>query len=130
MSFLKKENWPISLILTICLQNFYSFVLAYALKLYDKNAWYYKWYYWFLGTICLVFPSLIMLLVFSIQIMVLVADKLNVPGREIYAIPYTWILCIIIPVVGWVLLIVMIIYLLVWPVVMLYRGEGEKYIEK
>ena len=62
--------------------------------------------------------------------MVEVAKKLNVPGSQIYALPYAWIICIIVPVVGWVLLIVMFIYLLVWPVVMLYRGEAEKYIEK
>ena len=61
--------------------------------------------------------------------MVQVALKLNVPGKELYATPYTWIICVIVPVIGWILLIVMFIYLLVWTVVMLYKGEGEKYIE-
>ena len=34
-------------------------------KLYDKNAWYHKWYYWFLGGICLIFPIFVMFLVFN-----------------------------------------------------------------
>ena len=35
------------------------------------------------------------------------AKKLNVPGDEIYMTPYSWILCIIIPIIGWILLLVM-----------------------
>ncbi|MEI3499581.1 MAG: hypothetical protein V8Q71_03730 [Bacilli bacterium] len=43
--------------------------------------------------------------------------------------PYSWILCLVVPIVGWTLLIVMLIYIYVWPIVMIYKGEGEKYAE-
>ena len=52
-------------------------------------------------------------------------QKLNVPGCEIYATPYSWILCLIVPVLGWILLAVMLIYLNVWIVSYLYQGKAE-----
>ena len=125
MSLLKKNNWFVCLILTIFMPGLFSVLLAYELKLIDKNAWYMKWQYWVFGGICLIFPIFIMLLVFMIQMMVTVANKLEVPGGEIYNTPYTWIICIIVPVLGWVLLLVMLIYINIWPIVMLYKGQGE-----
>jgi len=125
MSLLKKSNWFVCLILTICTPGLFSFILAYELKLIDKNAWYMKWQYWVFGTICLIFPVFIMLLVFIVQMMVTVANKLDVPGKELYYSPYTWIICLIIPIVGWVLLFVMFIYINIWIIVMLYKGKGE-----
>lgn len=128
MSLLKKENWFACLIIMLFTQGAFGFVLAYMLKLYDKNAWYAKWPYWVFGTLCLIFPAFIMLLVFNIQMLVLSCKKLNVPGSEIYATPYSWIICLIIPVLGWILLLVMSIYLIIWPAIMIKRGEGEKYV--
>ena len=60
--------------------------------------------------------------VFQIQILAQVNAKLNTPGSEIYLSPYIWILGLIIPVVGWILLLVMYLYLQIWYLVMLYRG--------
>lgn len=128
MELLKKENWIVNLILLLLTQGLYIFVLAYNLKCYSKDAWYTKWPYWVFGGLCLFFPLLIMLEVFMIQMECSVAKKLNVPGEKIYNTPYTWILCMIVPIIGWTLLIVMAIYVYIWPIVMLKKGEGEKYL--
>ena len=128
MSLLKKENWIVSLILMLVTEGIYSFIIAHFLNLYDKEAWYYKWQYWVIGALCLIFPAIIMLMVFQIQITAKVATTLNVPGKEIYNNPYSWILCIIVPVLGWALFAVMILYINIWIIVSIYRGEAEKYI--
>lgn len=128
MSLLKKENWIVCFLLNLMTQGTFSFVLGYMLKVYDKNAWYTKWYYWGLGGLCLLFPAMIMLMIFEIQIQVCVAKKLDVPGKELYASPYTWIICLIVPVVGWIMMLVMMIYVVIWPSVMVKRGEGEKFV--
>ena len=52
-----------------------------------------------------------MLIILIIQMTVEVAKKLKVDGSDIYGNPYVWISLLIIPVVGWVLFIVMYIYL-------------------
>lgn len=127
MVFLKKENWFLSLIMMILTEGLFSMILGYFLKIYDKNAWYAKWQYWVISALFLVFPIFIVFAVFTIQITCQVAEKLKVPGDKIYNSPYSWILCLIVPIIGWVLLIVMLLYVYVWPIVMIYRGEGEKY---
>lgn len=66
-----------------------------------------------------------MVTIFQIQILAQVNAKLRTPGSEIYLSPYIWILGLIIPIIGWILLIVMYLYLQIWYLVMLYRGEGE-----
>lgn len=73
------------------------------------------------------FYTIIMLLVmvFQIQILTQLNAKLKTPGSEIYLSPYVWLLCLIIPIIGWICLIVMYLYLQIWYLVMLYRGEGE-----
>lgn len=129
MVFLKKENWVLSLILTILSEGLFSFVLGYFLNVYTKEAWYTKWQYWVISMLCLFFPVLILLMVFLIQITCQVAKKLSVPGESIYTCPYIWILCLIVPVIGWSLLLVMLIYITIWPIVMIYRGKGEIYIK-
>lgn len=128
MELLKKENWWVNLLLTLFTDGFYSFILGIFLKVYNKDAWYTKWYYWGLGLVCLIFPAFIMLAVFSIQISIEVAKKLDVPGKEIYASPYVWIICVIVPIIGWVFLAVLSFYLTFWPIVMLAKGNGEKYL--
>lgn len=129
MNLLKKENWLVCLILSLVSEGVFTFVLAFFMKAYDKDAWYTKWQYWVFGTICLVFPAIIMLYVFMVQMTCKVASMLDVPGKEIYNSPYTWIICLIIPVVGWIFLIVMYVYILIWSNVMIKRGNGEKFVK-
>ncbi len=64
----------------------------------------------------------IILVIFQIQIVCEVNAKLGTPGSEIYLSPYIWILGLIIPIIGWIMLIVMVFYLQIWYLVMLYRG--------
>lgn len=130
MNLLKKKNWFICLLLNFLTFGVFNLVLASFLNLYSKDTWYKKWQYWVFGGLCLIFPIFILLFVFIIQMICGVADALNVPGSDLYNCPYTWIICIIVPVVGWSLLLVMLIYIMVWPIVMLYQGEGEKYLIK
>lgn len=70
-----------------------------------------------------------MITIFMIQIMCLVASKLEIPGKEIYLSPYVWIMAIIIPFIGWICLIAMLIYLQIWIIIYLYKGKGEKFIK-
>lgn len=128
MRLLKKENCLLNAILLILTQGLYIFVLAYLLQLYKKDSWYTDYRYWMIGTIFFFFPVFLLLVIFMIQMLCTVASKLNVPGKEIYGLPYSWILCLIVPIVGWALLIVMWIYLIVWTIVMLAHGEGEQFI--
>ena len=127
MSIIKQKNWFISLIFMITVPYLYILLLAYMLDLYDENAWYSKWQYWALGSICLIFPALIMFVIFELQMLVKIAHKLSVPGDEIYNTPYSWIICLIVPVIGWILLSVMIIYLCIWIAIMIKEGKSEKY---
>lgn len=114
MKGLKKENWPIYLILNILTLGFYTFYIAYRLDLYEKDAWYHRWYYWVLGFICGIIPGILMFLIFSVKIGCLVSAKLKVPGDEIYSFPYAWILCTIVPILGWVLFIILYVYVHIW----------------
>lgn len=121
MSILKKENWFIDLILMITTGGLFSFALAYSLDLYDKKAWYSNYKYWLFGFLCLIFPAMIMFLVFYVQMLVKVNVKLNTPGIELYSIPYFWIICLIIPLVGWVCMLSMLVYLIIWPSIMIKK---------
>ena len=128
MNILKRENWWVWLLLTIFSGNVSTIVLAALLDCVDKKAWYANWRNWLIGFLCFIFPGYVMLVIFIIQMLCKIADKLEIPGRELYLSPYFWILCFIIPIIGWIFLIVMVIYLEIWTLVMLYRGKGEKYI--
>lgn len=66
----------------------------------------------------------VLLMVFQIQILASVNAQLKTPGSELYLSPYIWILGLIIPIIGWIMLIVMTLYLQIWYLVMLYRGNG------
>ncbi len=128
MKLLKRENWWIWLLLLISGNGTSNIVLGALLDAYDKDAWYAKWQNWVLGLVCFIFPFFIMLSIFIIQITCLSAAKLDVPGKEIYLSPYIWLILLIVPVIGWILFVTLLIYVTIWPLVMLYRGEGEKYI--
>ena len=125
MKLLKKENWWIWLLVAIFFFFFCYISLAALLDVFDENAWYAKWQNWLLGLILFIFPITIMAIIFILQMTCLVAAKLEVPGKEIYLSPYIWILCLIIPIIGWVFLCVMALYLEIWILVMLSRGKGE-----
>ena len=89
----------------------FVFILKNAKKynVYKKDAWYTKWQYWALATLCLIFPVFIMAFVFLLQILCGLATKLKVAG-SLYNSPYSWIICIIVPLVGWAIFVVMFIY--------------------
>ena len=70
-----------------------------------------------------------MLSVFMLQISCETAAKLGVKGSEYYLSPFVWLLLLIVPIIGWTLLTVMIIYIYVWTLVALYNGNGEKFID-
>lgn len=129
MNLLKRENWWICLLLNIVTLGLFTFFIAKKLNVYEKGAWYTNWYYWVLGFFFGILPSLIMFLVFSIQIANGVCEKLEVPGREFYVLPYSWLVCIIIPVLGWSLFIILFIYTHIWYTFCLARGTGEKYLK-
>ena len=129
MELLKKENWWAWILLLIGTQGLSALILGGLLNVYSKDSWYAKWWIWVIGFACLFFPGLIMYAVFLIQITVKVASKLDVSGREIYALPYSWIICLIIPIIGWILFLVMLLYIEIFTIVKLSKGEGEKYIK-
>lgn len=129
MNILKRENWWIWLLLIIFSEGTSTLVLGALLGVFDKDAWYAKWYYWVIGLVCFVFPFAIMYIVFNIEILCKASAKLEVPGKEFYLSPYLWILAIIIPFVGWLAIIITLLYLVIAQLVALYQGKGEQYIK-
>ena len=111
---LKEKNFWIYVVLNVVTFGLFTFYIAYKLDLYDKSAWYYRWYYWVLGFLLGIFPGLIMFLVFSVQIGSLVSAKLDVRGKEIYLPPYVWIVSLIVPILGWTLFIILYFYVHFW----------------
>lgn len=129
MNILKRDNWWIWLLLLLFSNGSSILVLGALLDVYDKNAWYAKWYYWVIGFACFIFPGAIMLSIFELTILCKTCAKLNVPGKEYYLSPYLWILSVIIPFIGWCALTIGIIYLSVASLVTLYNGNAEQYIK-
>lgn len=129
MNILKRDNWWIWLLLLFFSGGTSILVLGALLDVYDKEAWYAKWQYWVIGLILFIFPVFIMLTIFEIEILCKVAARLSVDGKEIYLSPYIWIILFIIPIFGWILLLVMFIYLNIMYIIELKRGSGEKYIK-
>lgn len=114
MSKLKKKNIWLYVVLNVVTLGLFTFYIAYKLDLYDKNAWYHRWYYWVLGFMMGIFPGLIMFLIFSIKTGCLVSAELKVPGEEIYLLPYSWIVSLIVPILGWTLFIILYVYVHFW----------------
>lgn len=127
MKILKQENWWVWLLLTLFSSGSSNLVLGALLDVYDKKAWYANKWNWILALACFIFPFFIMIMVFTLQITCQAAAKLNVKGSEYYLSPYVWLLLMIVPLIGWVLLIVLIVYLEVWTLIALYNGEGNIY---
>lgn len=128
MNILKRENWWIWLLLAFASSGVSTIVLGALLDCFDKDAWYANWKYWLIGFLCFILPGYIMIIVFMIQMLCKVSEKLEVPGKELYLSPYFWIIGFIIPILGWIFIIVVLSYLKIWNLVMLYKGKGEKYI--
>ena len=129
MSLLDRKNWWLWLFCTIISLNASTIILAALLDCIDTNSWYAKKRNWILGTLCFVIPAIIMLFIFIIQMLCRVSAKLNVPGKELYLSPYVWIIFLIVPLIGWVFFIVTVLYLTIWYLIMLKRGEAEQYIK-
>lgn len=128
MNLLKRNCWPLWLIAIIFGSGAAHLILGALLDVYDENAWYTKWQNWILGLALFIFPFFIMITIFLIQILTQIAAKLNVSGKEIYLSPYTWILCMIVPIFGWIFMASLYIYLYIMVIVALAHGEGEQYI--
>ena len=128
MKILKRENWYIWLLLALFSSGTSTLVLGALLDVYRKDAWYTKWYYWVLGLVFII-PFVIMLVVFYLEITCKTSAKLDVSGKEIYLSPYTWLLCAIIPIIGWLFALIMLVYINIDILYRLYLGNGEKYID-
>ena len=100
-----------------------------ALGVYEDNAWYNQWYVWVLSFLLGIVPALILFLIMLIETMVKVAKEFEIGGQNIYGYPYVWIGCLIVPVIGWTVFIIMILYLYIWYIVGLFQGKGEKYLK-
>ena len=148
MKLLKKPYGLLWLLLSIFTNNLSAFLLGSLLNVYDKNAWYKKCSTWIIGfligillllnisfsshsfyVIYLIYvflPNIFLIFIWNIQISVKISEKLNVPGKEVYGLPYSWIICFIIPIVGWILLLVMFIYTRYYYIIKILDGTAEK----
>lgn len=122
---LKKENWFIYFIMMIFTFGGYIIIPASQLRLFQKDKWYSNYKYWLFGALALFLPVIIMLVVLVIEMTVEVALKLKVDGSDIYGNPYVWIGLLIVPVIGWVLFLVMYIYLHFYIVINIKKGVLE-----
>lgn len=127
MSLLKRENWWIWLLLFIFSGGTSEILLGALLDVFNKDAWYTKWYIWVIGLI-LILPFAVMVFAFYIDILTKSAAKLEIYGSDYYLSPYVWIILIIIPIIGWIIFGVLYIYLNVKILIELNKGKGEKYI--
>ena len=71
-----------------------------------------------------------MFFIYYIEIGCGVCKKLGVPFDNYYMYPYIWIVSLIIPIIGWTLFIILVIYVHFWYIFYLKRGYGEKYLKK
>lgn len=125
MKLLKKNNFWIYLILNVITCGIFNLYIARKLNLKKDDEWYSKWQYWFFGTVCLIFPVFLMFIVYVVQMNCKVCNKLKVSGSNIYNTPYSWILFIIIPIVGWALLITMYLYVIIMPSIKVLQGNEK-----
>lgn len=127
MNILKKENWWVWLLLFLFSGGASMIVLGALLNLYNKNEWYAKLKYWIIGVI-LIIPFSIMITVFNLEITSKTAAKLDVKGSEYYLSPYIWIILLIIPIIGWIIFVILVLYLNICILINLSKGKAEKYI--
>ena len=96
-------------------------------NIFEKDAWYTKWYIWVIGFI-LIIPFCVMFFVLLIGVLTKTAAKLDVKGKDYYLSPYIWIILLIIPILGWIILSILYLYINIAILVKLHDGNGEKYI--
>lgn len=125
MDLLNKKNWIVYFILFCATGGLINIFIAWKLGLLKENAWYKNSKYWIIGFIALIFPVFIMLAVLNLQMIIKIAYKLRVPGDYLYTSIYYWIICLMVPVVGWILFAVMLIYIIVWTNINILRKMGE-----
>ncbi|MBR3362867.1 MAG: hypothetical protein IKG40_02960 [Bacilli bacterium] len=111
-------------ILSIITCNISILFLGKKLNVYEKNAWYTKWYYWVLGALFGILPALVMFGIFMIQTNVKICALFDVGGKEIYTLPYVWIAFFIIPIIGWTLFIVLLLYIYIMYLINLFSYRG------
>lgn len=128
MNLLRRKYAIVWLILSIISLNVSNLLLGYLLDVYEENAWYTKWYYWVLGFIFGIFPGIIMFLILNISVSTKVAKKLEISGYDIYCYPYIWSISLIIPVFGWSLFIIILLYLYILTMYNLFKGKAEEFI--
>lgn len=121
----KRKYAVVWLLLSLITLNISVLFLGKKLKVYNKNGWYTKWYYWVLGALFGILPALIMLTILIIQVNVKICMKFNIGGKEIYSLPYVWIGSLITPIIGWTLFLILLIYTYVMYIVGLFQGKGE-----
>ncbi len=113
----------ITLMLNIVTLGLYTFYVGAKLEVYEKDAWYQKWYLWVIGFLLGIIPGIVMLLIFYIKVGCLVSEKLNVPMQKYYSYPYVWIFCFIVPILGWSIFTVLNIYVHTWYCAYLESGD-------
>lgn len=124
---LRKEKWFLCLILNIITLGLFTFYIGKKLNVYDKNAWYSSPVVWIISFIGGIIPFIVLLFIFYNDIGTKVSIKLSVPLEKIYSYPYIWILSLIIPIFGWAIFILLVIYVHMWYTIYLKRGNGEIY---
>lgn len=107
-----KKNIVVSLLMMIFIPIIPLIAISSEMGLLEEEAWYEKWYYWFFAAVCFLLPVIILFIIFLIEQLVKIANKLKIAGTDLYISPYFWILCVIVPLVGWILLLVTYIYLI------------------
>ena len=121
----KKNKAFLWFLLSIITLNISVIVLGEKFDLYEEEGWYTKWYYWVIAFLFGVIPAIIMTIILMIQMTVKICIKFNVSGKEIYGYPYIWIISLIIPIIGWTLFIIMLLYIYIMYIIGLFQGKGE-----
>ena len=119
---------PYLFLFSIFINNITVFIQALCLKTFNKNSWYANPAVWIISFVLFIFPAFILLAIFSVQMLCENANKLNVGLKELYYNPVFWIIGIIIPVIGWLALGVLSLYLNIAIIYKIYLGEAEQYI--
>ncbi len=129
MEVFKRKYWWLWLILFLFSGGMAAVFLAFSLDLFEEDAWYANSKNWLIAFCMLFVPFFIMGIVFTIDMTIQVAAKLELPGKEIYLSPFIWLLCLIIPFLGWIALVVLGFYLEIGILVMIAHGKAEQSIE-
>ena len=129
MKYLYKKNYFICFLLNVITLGMFTFYIGKKLDVYQKDAWYCNFSFWVISFLLGIVPSILLFIIFNIEVSCNDCKKLNVPYENYYSYPYVWILFLIIPIIGWSLFIILYIYVHFWYIFYLKRGYGEEYIK-